>query len=109
MGTGDLFRVPPAAVHHGRAWQSSRMGPCGYCRWVLMVPGPAGQYSGKIGFIELCLLLSCLPRGGSKVGGNSFYLAPGCRLAQETCRLEAQAVDGHRRQGRDHVGIVDEC
>ena len=20
MGTGDLCRVPPAAVHHGRAW-----------------------------------------------------------------------------------------
>ena len=48
MGPGDLCRVPPAAVHHGRARQSSRTGPCGDCRRVLWVPGPWGQYSGKI-------------------------------------------------------------
>ena len=52
MGPGDLCRVPPATVHHGRARQSSGTGPCGYCRRVLWVPGPAGQYSGKIRFIE---------------------------------------------------------
>ena len=52
MGTGDLCRMPPAAVHPGRARQCSGTGPCGYCRRVLWVPGPRGQYSGKIRFIE---------------------------------------------------------
>ena len=52
MGTGDLCRVPPVAVHHGRARQSLAMGPCGHCRRVLRVPGPVCQYSGKIRFIE---------------------------------------------------------
>ena len=45
-------RVPLAAVRHGRARRSSGTRPCGYCRRVLWVPGPAGQYSGKIRFIE---------------------------------------------------------
>ena len=45
MCTGDLCRVPPAAVRHGRARQSSGTGPCGHCRRVLWVPGPRGQYS----------------------------------------------------------------
>ena len=49
---GDLYRVPQAAVHHGRARQSSGTGPCGYCRRVLWVPDPRGQYSGKIHSIE---------------------------------------------------------
>ena len=44
--------MPPAAVHPGRASQCSGTGPCGYCRRVLWVPGPRGQYSGKIRFIE---------------------------------------------------------
>ena len=73
MGTGDLCRVPLAAVHHGRARQISGTGPCGYCRRVLWVAypevkvqvrdlvrvvcivapfAPRGQYSGKIRFIE---------------------------------------------------------
>ena len=42
----------PAAVHHGRSRQSSGTGPCGYCRRVLWVPSPVGQYSGKIHYIE---------------------------------------------------------
>ena len=44
--------MPLAAVRHGRARQNSGTGPYGYCRRVLWVPGPAGQYSGKIRFIE---------------------------------------------------------
>ena len=52
MGTGDLCLVPQAAVHPGRARQCSGTGPCGYCRRVLWVPGPRGQCSGKIRFIE---------------------------------------------------------
>ena len=32
MGTGDLCRVPPAAVHHWIARQISGTGPYGYCR-----------------------------------------------------------------------------
>ena len=52
MDTGDLCRVPPAAVHPGRARQCAGMGPCGYCTRVLWVLGPRGQYSGKICLIE---------------------------------------------------------
>ena len=52
MGTGDLCRVPPVPVRHGKARQSSGTEPCEDCRRVLLVPGPRGQYSGKIRFIE---------------------------------------------------------
>ena len=52
MGTGDLCQVPPAAVDPDRARQCSGSGPCGYCRRLLWVPGPRGQYSGKIRFIK---------------------------------------------------------
>ena len=52
MGTGDLYWVPPAAVHPGRARQCSGTRPCGYCRMVLWVPGPRDQYAGKTRFIE---------------------------------------------------------
>ena len=44
--------VPLAAVRHGRARQTSESGPCGDCRRGLWVPGPRGQYSGKIRFNE---------------------------------------------------------
>ena len=43
---------PPAAVRHGRARQSSGKGPCVDCRRGMWVPGPRGQYTGKIHFIE---------------------------------------------------------
>ena len=52
MGTEDLCRVSPAAVHQERAGQTSGTGTCGDCRRVLWVSGPRGQYSGKIRFIE---------------------------------------------------------
>ena len=52
VGQGDVCRVPLAAVRHGRARQTSESGPCGDCRRGLWVPGPRGQYSGKIRFIE---------------------------------------------------------
>ena len=52
IGPEDVCRVPLAAVRHGRARQTSESGPCGDCRGVLGVPGPRGQYSGKIRFIE---------------------------------------------------------
>ena len=52
MGPGDVCRVPLAAVRHGRARQTSESGPCGDCRRVLWLPGPRGQYSGNIRFIE---------------------------------------------------------
>ena len=54
MGTGNLCRMLQAEEHTGRARQTSGMGPCGDCRRVLWVPGPWGQYSGKIRFIEKC-------------------------------------------------------
>ena len=52
MGTGNLFRVPPAAECHGRARQSSGTGPCGDCRRFSWVPGSRGQYSGITRFID---------------------------------------------------------
>ena len=52
MGTGDLCRVPQAEVRHGRARQISETAPCRDCIRVLWVPGPRGQYPGKIRFIE---------------------------------------------------------
>ena len=52
MGPGDARRVPLAAVQHGIARQTSVSGPGGDCRRVLWEPGPRGQYSGKIRFIE---------------------------------------------------------
>ena len=35
--------------------------------------------------VELWVMLISLPHRGSIFGENSFYLAPGCKLAQETC------------------------
>ena len=52
MGPEDVCRAPLAAVRQWRARQTSESGPCGDCRGVLGVPGPRGQYSGKIRFIE---------------------------------------------------------
>ena len=52
MGTGDLCRVSPAAVCHGRARQISGTGPCRDCGRVMWLPKPRDQYSGKILFIE---------------------------------------------------------
>ena len=52
IGTVDLCRVSQAAVRHGTARQMSGTGPCGDCRRVLWLPGPRGEYSGTIRFIE---------------------------------------------------------
>ena len=52
MGTGDLCRVPQAAIRHGRARQSSGTGQCGYCI----------RYNAGTGSV------------GSVFGENSFYL-----------------------------------
>ena len=49
---GDLYQVSPAAVCHGKARQNSGTGPCGDCRMFPWVPGPRGQNSGIIRFIE---------------------------------------------------------
>ena len=49
MGTADLCRVPPAAVRHGRARQSSGCGDrVGNCRRVLWVPGCGVSIREKI-------------------------------------------------------------
>ena len=55
MGTGDLYQVPTAAVHHGRVRQSSGTGPCGYCRRVLWVPRP--EVRTTFNYIETTLVL----------------------------------------------------
>ena len=52
MDPGDVCRVPIAAVHYGKARQTSELGQCWVCRMVLWVLGPRGQCSGKKRFIE---------------------------------------------------------
>ena len=51
-GHSNLCRVPLAVVRHASARQTSGTRPCVDCRRVLWVPGPQGQYSGEIRFIE---------------------------------------------------------
>ena len=48
----ETMGMPPAAVRHGSARQTSKSGQCWLCRSVLWVPGPRGQCSWKIRFIE---------------------------------------------------------
>ena len=117
MCTGDLCRVPPTAVRHGRARQSSGTRPCVDCRRVPLVPGPRGQYSGIIRFIEksgvqdqgvamslnvmsnlryeteseLSVLLPSLPHGVSVSGENSFYRAPGGAQKRVSLRRAGQS------------------
>ena len=47
MSTGDLCRMPLAAISHGSARKSSGTGPCGDCRRVLWGTRPAGSVFGK--------------------------------------------------------------
>ena len=47
MGTGDLSRVPLAAVRHGSVRQTSGTVPYGDCRRVLWVPGPRIRIRGN--------------------------------------------------------------
>ena len=42
----------PSSGTSRESQQSSGTGPCGYCRGVLRVPSPVGQYSAKIRFIK---------------------------------------------------------
>ena len=91
MGTGDMCRVPPAAVRHGRVRQSSGTGSCGDCKGVVGIVVPFA------------------PRG--LFGENSFYRAPGGKWAQETCvgcpqQRHAEEESG-KVHGRDRVGIVE--
>ena len=68
MGTGDLHRVPPVAVRHGRARRSSGTGPCGDWRRIPWIPVTRGQYSGNIRFIEKPGVEDC---GGRPVAKRS--------------------------------------
>ena len=90
VGQGDVCRVPLAAVRHGRARQTSESGPCGDCRRGLWVPGPRGQYSGKIRFIE--------KRGVQVEGG---------RQVAKHSSDPRQAYPEVKLQGRDLVRVVD--
>ena len=70
IGPGDVFRVPLAAIRHGKAGQTSESGLCGDCRRVLWVPDPWCLYSGKNRFIE--------KRGVQDEGGSlKIVLTPG--------------------------------
>ena len=116
MGTGDLCRVPLAAVRQGRARQTSGTRPCGDCRPVLWVPGPRGQFSGTIRFIEkpavqdegvtMCLNVfvtpASLPRSQTSGTGPSAsygYYSPLChtrgRYPGKIRFIESQRGNGH--------------
>ena len=61
--------------------------------------------------VRVVVIVDPLPVGGSVFGEKSFYLAPGCKWAQETCdgcpqQLYAKGEPG-KVQGRDRVGIVE--
>ena len=84
MGTCDLCRVPLAAVRHGRARQNSGTRPCGDCKRVLWVPGPRGQYSGKIRFIEKPGVQNEEGRHVAKLQGHD--LVSGARIPYRDCR-----------------------
>ena len=108
MDTGDLCRVPQAAVRHERARQNLGTGQCGGCIRILWVPGPWGQYSGKllsinlryktggggrllakrssdprVAYSEVKVQVRDLVRA-SVPRENSFYQSPGGKWAQET-------------------------
>ena len=68
------------------------MGPCGYCRRVLWVPGPRDQYSGKIRFIEK-------PRVQDEGGRHVTKCSSGPRVAYPE-------VNGQIRDLVRVVGIV---
>ena len=91
MGTGDMCRVPPAAVRHGRVRQSSGTGSCGDCKGVVGIVVPFA------------------PRG--LFGENSFYRAPGDKWVQETCvgcpQQRHATEESGKVHGRDRVGIVE--
>ena len=89
MGQGDVCRVPLAAVRHGRTRQTSESGLCGDCRRGLWVPGPRGQYSGKIRFIE---------KRGVEIEG--------CRQVAKHSSDLRQACPEVKLQGRDLVRVV---
>ena len=117
--TVDLCYVPGAAVYHGRANQSSGMGLCGYCRGVLWVPDPAGQYSGKIRVSENAAVQDegggrhvfksssdtgePTPRSKFRYGSLCelwVFLPPlprGGSVLGKICYIVSQQVSGHRR------------
>ena len=83
MGTGDLCRLPLAAVRHGRVRQTSGTVPCGDCRMVLWVPGPRARIRGKF------VLSRNL--GYKTSGGGGRHLANRCsdpRLAYPEVKLQ---------------------
>ena len=90
MGTGCLCRVPLAAVRDGRSKETSGRRSCGDCRRVLLVPGPWGQYSGKIRLIEKPGIQD---EGGRHVAKRSSD--------------PRQAYPEDKLQGRDLVRVVD--
>ena len=75
--------IPRAAVHHGRARQSSGAGPCGYCRGVLWVPGPAGQYPGKF-------VLSRNPGYKTRVGRHVVKRSSDPRVAHREVKVQVR-------------------
>ena len=118
MGTGDLCRVPLAAVHPGRARQCSGTGPCGYCRRVLWVPAcgvsirgkfvlsrnPGYKTRGVAMWLNVVLTPGNLPRnqcsgtGPSASCGHCCPLCPaGVQYSEKIRFIEPQGINGHRR------------
>ena len=105
MGTGDLCRVPQAAVRHGRTRQSSGTGPFGACIRVLWLPGPRDQYLGKIRFIENLLYKTCVcgGGGGGKRTSDSRVAYPEVK-GQVRDLVRVVGIVAHFDQGRSVPG-----
>ena len=118
ISTGDPYRVPPAAVRHRRARQSSGTGPCGDCRKIPCVPGPCDKCSGKICFIEKPRVQDLGGRHVAKrssdprvaypevkvhvrdlvrVLGIVAPFAPRGSVFGKICFIEPQGLNGHKR------------
>ena len=76
MGTGELFQMPLAAVRHGNARKSSGTGTCWIVEVSSGVPGPWGQYSGKIRFIDKPGVLDVVGRHVAKLSSDPRVAYP---------------------------------
>ena len=87
-----MCRVPPAAARHGRARQSSGTGPCGDCRGVLRIPGPWGQYSGKIRFIEKPVVQDYGRRHVAKRSSDPRVAYPEVKIQVQDLEMRAMGI-----------------
>ena len=73
MGPGDVYRMPPAAVGHGRAGKISGTGPC-----------EEVKVQGR-DLVRVVGIVAPFAQSGSVPEENSFYRASAVERAQKTC------------------------